>query len=444
MKAEERKDLRLELRVKNNALYQAIQGAHGSVSAFCQKHNLTAGARHGIYKLLSFNGSPVDKTGAWKPIVVKVAKALKGEPDELFPRYLYEKIKEPKRVLEISSFTALPGAVRQAVALLPAPQEPVETEMLKQEQLDAIKAALPMLTYREREAVKRYFALSDEPKLSQREIGNQWKLSHTRAGQVLHRALRKLQGRLRTAHPGLFPAEKECAICLHAGKREAQPEAWELTWLDQLKASCPAQLAGIGTTDALATIRRVLSSFGGAFDRLTPAEQYTLRHRYGLDCGSAHRIEAIVSQYGASVAAIRIRLQGAMDCLLWQYRGRIIRRFEQLPFGIQYRLDHDDWRAMHALSEALSENQRCLVPRSWDSPMAYLNEVLRDDPKDPQVLALQTYYAAEAYLVGQRDKSQLHRELVSAVANKLSLPETTAWGRLNGLIGKLGLPAEQP
>lgn len=192
MKAEQHKDLRVELRVKNNVLFKAIMANHESVAAFCRTKNLTGVEYIKVCKLLSFHSSPVDEKGVWKPIAYKIAALLKGKLEELFPLYLYEKIKEPKRVLEISSFTALPGAVRQVVAQLPAPDEPVEARLERADEFESVAKFFNRLTYRERESLKMHYGI-DCPAMNFVEIGQAFGVSRERARGIVHRAEEKLR-----------------------------------------------------------------------------------------------------------------------------------------------------------------------------------------------------------------------------------------------------------
>lgn len=192
MKGQHRKDLRIELRVKNNVLFKAIMANHKSVAAFCRKGKLSPST---VRRLLSFRMTPVDEKKEkfkWKPIVIRIAALLKGKPEELFPLHLYEKIKEPTRVLEISSFTALPGAVRQVVNQLPAPDEPIEAQLERADEFESAAKFFNRLSYRQRESLKMYYGI-DYPAMSFAEIGRVIGISLERARQIVHRAEEKLR-----------------------------------------------------------------------------------------------------------------------------------------------------------------------------------------------------------------------------------------------------------
>lgn len=193
MKTEQHKDLRVELRVKNNVLFTAIMAHHESIAAFCRTAKLTASKTTAVYDLLSFRRSPVDeKNGRWKPSALKIAARLKCEPGYLFPLHLYEKIKEPKRVLEISSFTALPGAVRQVIAQLPAPDVPVEARLELADEFELVARFFNRLTYRQREALKMHYGI-DYPAMTFLEIGKILHVSPGKAGKIVHRAEERLR-----------------------------------------------------------------------------------------------------------------------------------------------------------------------------------------------------------------------------------------------------------
>src|SRR5665213_2457710 len=113
-----RKDLRVEIRVKNNALWKAIHAKFASVAALCRSQESLKHTQIIIGQLLALKSSPFKKLALreghyeYRPLALLLEEALKTPAEELFPRVLYETWggKETMKVVEVDSFTALPGA----------------------------------------------------------------------------------------------------------------------------------------------------------------------------------------------------------------------------------------------------------------------------------------------------------------------------------------------
>ncbi len=128
----ERKDLRLELKVKNNTLWHVVYDRYKSVAAFCRAFPHYAFQRTSIGNLLRFKESPFRKDGSYRSICVALEAALGILAEDLFPKRLYAVVTEPKRVVKVSSFTALPRAVRREISRLPAPVEAPEVGVMRE------------------------------------------------------------------------------------------------------------------------------------------------------------------------------------------------------------------------------------------------------------------------------------------------------------------------
>lgn len=153
----ERYDLRLEMKVKNNVLWHAIYDNYGSVSALCRAYPKALLSRSGIGLLLRFKASPFTKDGSYRPLCLKLERVLKIPAEDLFPQSLYAQIQESEKAVEVSSFAALPGAVRREIAMLPAPAVTGEDVVMRSELHDQLVSALRFVTPRELEVLKRRF-----------------------------------------------------------------------------------------------------------------------------------------------------------------------------------------------------------------------------------------------------------------------------------------------
>lgn len=191
----EQPDLRLELRVKNNVLWHAIYDTHRSLGAFCHKfrrYNISAGT---VGALLRFKLSPWTKKGEYRPVVQGLESALGIAADELFPRDLYERVTNPTGVIEVSSFTALPGTIQKELRYLPAPAEVSDeaTLELEREREERIEAVLKTLTPREGEVIRRRFGFLTGTTQTLKEIGGILGIGDERVRQIQEKALRKLR-----------------------------------------------------------------------------------------------------------------------------------------------------------------------------------------------------------------------------------------------------------
>ena len=187
-------DLRLEMRVKNNLLWSAIHDLHPTVAAFCREHSL----RHGeVGGFISFRCSPFKKDGTYCLQAQRVSEALGIALIELFPPQLYDRILKVGsfKVVEVSSFAALPAAIKKEIRLLPAPVEhSPDVLCAESERREAIKAVLKTLTYREREIVKLRYGLGEDGRsYTLKEVASIFKLHRERIRQIEARAIRKLQ-----------------------------------------------------------------------------------------------------------------------------------------------------------------------------------------------------------------------------------------------------------
>ncbi len=201
-------DLRLEMKVKNNVLWRAIYNKYGSIASFCNQHPLLKGKDGVISELLRFKSYPFkavkgqstnnqrEYTSEYRPICLVVANALQRPVEQLFPIYLYDDLinAETERVVEVSSFTALPMAAQQIIRRLPAPVDADNSHQIQTVELrERIQEALKTLTYREREIIKLRYGLGDGHTYSLDEVAKVFKVGRERIRQIEKKAIRKLQ-----------------------------------------------------------------------------------------------------------------------------------------------------------------------------------------------------------------------------------------------------------
>lgn len=191
-----RKDLRVKLTIQNNLLYQAILEKHSSVLDFCRKRKKFAKRYACIYELLSFKVSPFTKNGDWREIVVDLSKVLGKDPTELFPAEVYEKMMElgSIKVVEVSSFDALPRIVQKEILALPAPvaQNP-EFALIQQDKKAQIMKAVRRLRPVQRQVITLRYGLVDGKHRTYEEVGAIIGKTGSRVQQIIRRAEHRLK-----------------------------------------------------------------------------------------------------------------------------------------------------------------------------------------------------------------------------------------------------------
>ncbi len=202
-----KKDIRVEMMVKNNVLWHAIFDQHPSLLAFCRAHPELENFYGPISQLLRFKISPFKKkrdakqkvsyvSSEYRNVCLKLERILKVPAESLFPKHLYEAALSggTKRVFEVSSFTALSSTAQREVRLLPAPSEHAPEIVVDQQLLrDKFEELFKTLNYREREILKLRFALEGNREHSLDEVALIFRVHRKRIQQIEAKAIRKLQ-----------------------------------------------------------------------------------------------------------------------------------------------------------------------------------------------------------------------------------------------------------
>lgn len=192
------KDLRIELRARNNALWHAIFDQYPSVAAFCRIHALDNGI---VGALLNLTASPYRGVGRAKqprvvlrPLALQLCTITGLSADELFPPLLYESVINPKTAIELEAATFLPlMTARRQMSLEAGPDDLIE----QRERTALIHRVLSTLTPREAGVLTQRYGLDGNGERTFREIGQHFALTQERIRQIELRALRKLRHRSR-------------------------------------------------------------------------------------------------------------------------------------------------------------------------------------------------------------------------------------------------------
>jgi RNA polymerase sigma factor (sigma-70 family) len=196
------KDLRIELRARNNVLWHAIFDEYPSVSAFCRVHTIDQGA---VGSFLNLTVSPYGTRGQLtttrrlviRPLAQRLCTILGLSVDELFPPALYATVINPKAAIEMEAATFLPlMAARRQLALEAGPDELME----QQERSALIQQVLATLTKREAGVLTLRYGLDGNGERTLHEVGQHFAVTQERIRQIEGKAMRKLRHQSRSKH----------------------------------------------------------------------------------------------------------------------------------------------------------------------------------------------------------------------------------------------------
>lgn len=183
--------------MRNNVLWHAIFDKYKNVNQFCVKES-RPGCNFSpaeVGRLLNFKASPFIEGNPDKlrQISLRLVIVLGIPAEELFPAHLYQKKLSGVKVVEVDSFSALPGSVVHQIHALPAPVA-AELSLERRELRERIERVLHTLPFRHREMIKMYFGLEDDGyEYSYEEIGRIFGISKENAWQYVSTGIKRLQ-----------------------------------------------------------------------------------------------------------------------------------------------------------------------------------------------------------------------------------------------------------
>jgi len=183
-------ELRLDIRYRNNRLYQLITAQGLSVLQFCIKtktHSTIVG------ELLNLTKSPIRKNGKYRKTCLQIADYFFEDVKELFPLDLYN-IKQTELSIELHmEQLSLQDCMFLSV------EEKVTDDVFLGQLKNKIEVVLATLTPRQEKIVRLYFGLGfDEsgqvmPAHDAVEIAELMGVTRSRVDQILVKALRDLR-----------------------------------------------------------------------------------------------------------------------------------------------------------------------------------------------------------------------------------------------------------
>ncbi len=197
------KDFRITSKVQNNLLLKAIEATGASsIAEFCRTHQMTHAT---LGDLINFKRLPIqEKSGRWRPIVVRLSQILLCLPEDLFAEAHYNTVESNIISQEVSQ--------SEVEFILENVQDHDPQLALEHHQINqAIARNLQTLTPREEHIIRMRFGLDCE-EMTLKAIEKKLGITQERVRQIEKKALRKLQHPkrsqpLREVYYGLNDAE---------------------------------------------------------------------------------------------------------------------------------------------------------------------------------------------------------------------------------------------
>lgn len=177
------KEIRIELRAKNNRLWKEINNRNQSIKGFCKDHEIDS---IGVYNLVNLRKSPLTLKGNFTKLSNRLSEIIGQIPEWLFPEELYQKLTKKMKVIEFSMNEA------RALGYKNQKQDPIKFIECK-EKSSLIEKVLCTLREREAFIIRERFGLNGGPPKSLQKIGEELNLNRERIRQIECRALRVLR-----------------------------------------------------------------------------------------------------------------------------------------------------------------------------------------------------------------------------------------------------------
>lgn len=179
------KELRIEVRAKNNILYRAIKDRWPSIAAFSREAGIQPVR---VSSLLNLHKSPLTKKLTWTTAAVDIAAALQYLPEDLFPLKLYDVERT-----SVSFEVGIPELAASPEEMLRIPDPfSAEDSVLATQVTGLVRQALDTLKPREAEVLRMCFGVGcDEHTLN--EVSDVLGVQRERVRQILAGALKKLR-----------------------------------------------------------------------------------------------------------------------------------------------------------------------------------------------------------------------------------------------------------
>ena len=187
-------DLRIEVRAKNNILYDAIHSMWSTIIAFCRAARVSHSSVGG---LINLKISPLGAYKTYRPTCIKIADFLGYHVTELFPLHLYS-MEKTFAAFEVP-FSLL--SAEKDLELIPSLDAPIEEGLFTEELYEQINRYLLLLRPKQRLIIEHYFGLNGKNKHTLKGLSKIFGKSVERIRQCVQDSIRDLQTRV---HTGIF------------------------------------------------------------------------------------------------------------------------------------------------------------------------------------------------------------------------------------------------
>jgi hypothetical protein len=194
------KELRFEMRIRNNRLLKLKESTGLTVPAFCDAVGISMGV---YYELVNLRASPRRKDTRWREGVVKLSEYAGILPEDLFPPVV-EAVKESKIVKELSgeNVQLFLERVHPTLQQLPTPDEVCAQRELEEKTQDLLAS----LSAVEREVIERRFGFTRSGAETLAQIADSRGVTSQAIRGIESRALRKMRHPSRAKFVSAFGA----------------------------------------------------------------------------------------------------------------------------------------------------------------------------------------------------------------------------------------------
>ena len=188
---EERKDIRMEVRFKNNLILKKL-ASRGikSVAELCRKMKAPESFKVFVHNIINMQMAPITKKGVWRKQVKDLCSFLECSPEELFSLEQIDLVLSKNKAVVEMSFESIRNVLEQQHSEMPALEDVVGREQLRQLVSQILTTHL---SPRDQLIIKNRFGFDDKEEQSLDEIGNTLGISRARVQQLEARAFRKLR-----------------------------------------------------------------------------------------------------------------------------------------------------------------------------------------------------------------------------------------------------------
>lgn len=186
-----KKDYRIQVKVRNNYLLEAIElaGCRSILSA-AKAAGLSPAV---VYEVANLTRSPKTKLGKWRPSVIRLAESLNCLPEDIIPPQHHDAELATNKGEMLVSLEELTSLSDLRYLTVQGPEAELEQAETKKEITERLTAALGTLKPRERKLITHYYGLTGEEKISYTELGKIHGISIERTRQVIAHGLHKMQ-----------------------------------------------------------------------------------------------------------------------------------------------------------------------------------------------------------------------------------------------------------